>query len=139
MQPPLTLNVATPRCAKSRTTESRSGLPAFMAVGRRLVDERADHGQGAHADLDPVARLAAGPPAQGHGLAPLALRRRSIFEVEAALLAGHDDIPVPQILFVQREQAADAGPVVVDEALGIAVGVVVSGALEHDLAAGAAT
>src|SRR5439155_12775294 len=63
----------------------------------------------------------------------------AVVKIKSALRPRHDDVPLAQILLVERKEAAHARTVVVDEALGVAVGVVVGGTLEHDLAARAAS
>src|SRR5881392_6983 len=143
MQPPLTVTVAYPRSASSRRTDARSGLSVVipLAVQLRLHDERPEDREGPRRDPRPrLPRLAVRrAPAQRHRLERrLARRLRAVVEIEAALRPRHHHVPLPEVFLVEREEAADTGPVVVDQALRVAVGVVVGGTLEHDLAAGAA-
>lgn len=51
--------------------------------------------------------------------------------------AGHHEITFAKIGLIERKEAADPGPVIVNQAPGLAFGVVIGGTPEEDLAAGA--
>src|SRR5690348_14929107 len=106
MHPPLTVTVAYPRSASSRRTESRSMLPVPIPVRLGLHDERPEDREGPRCDpgLGRPRLALRRTPAQRHRFAlRLALRPRTVLEIEAALRPRHHRVALPQILLVERE------------------------------------
>lgn len=100
-------------------------------ISPRLLEERFQDHEGPVGDLGGGAGLPRRAPADGGDE-----RLRNIFERIAAFCPRHHNISFPKILLIKGEETANPRAVVVDEALWIAVTLIVGGTLEQNFTTG---